>query len=306
MKKYQLAIIGVLLFGFLAITFWNQISDAEKNKEITASQAGNSHSDIRQFWEYYHTATDLRVEEQYPEAANYYRRVLSLNPVHEDALYYMGNVQMQMGHYQEAKKSWHLLITKNRFSSRGHSQLGMLYFCTDKENDQFDLVSSREHFKRAAELNREETGPLLNLSKINLLHEQYNRSEKYLNDITSTNFMNEEAFFLLGYLAWRDGNHEKAGRNLTRSAEIVSKYSKSDMAGEGATKSGSSPMILEDNRCDFIGNTIQNLLGRQASDSQDIPADQLYHRFAEKMAELRKALSIPIQSDVRHSEEAGK
>ena len=61
------------------------------------------------FWEAIRSATTHRIAGRIAEAAADYQRAVELDPRHEDALYYIGNMRFELGEYARAgewRKGW--------------------------------------------------------------------------------------------------------------------------------------------------------------------------------------------------------
>jgi enediyne biosynthesis protein E4 len=179
------------------------------NQTLTVGKATSTHADIREFWERFRDATRLRIAGSHAAARVAYTRALELNPRHEDALYYLGNTELELGHYREALAAWERLVAVNAGSARAHSRLGDLYLCGDPGAPR-DLAKAATEFHRAAEINREETGPLLRLGELALIRSRPGDATRYLDAVIGSHARSVEAHLLKGYVAWQQGQREPA------------------------------------------------------------------------------------------------
>jgi len=290
MKKILLITAAVLLLLFLGIHYWKTHSKRSitKIKKTSAHLAKDSISEKQrtmEFWELYNQASRLRVAGKPQRAKHKYEKAVKLNPDHRGTLYYLGNIYLRDREYQKAEKDWLKLIKVNPKSARAASQLGNLFFCADSSNPLYQPGRARKFYERASTLNREETGPLLELAKVNLVLGQYDRAKENLEDITVTNFQSYKAYYLLGYLYWRDSNQDKEERFYRKAKKIFDgEYSDEAVAGEGATKSGNAPLLADNTNCDrisfFVDSHLAKRLPKVQSDYREL--HQLIMDLAQK------------------------
>ncbi len=284
MKRGFLIVFLFLFVAFAAVTLMKNAprSNASQlaGKEPGIEQAKKSERVL--FWDYYNRATQYRIGNNAPAAVNYYRQALKINPSHENALYYLGNMQMILERYGEARKTWNHLLEINPLSARSHSQLGFLYCCNNTGNKLYDLEQAYHHFNRAALLNREETGPMLQLAKIDLIRGRTDEARNRLDAIIRSNFRSVEAYFMRGYLAWSQGH-------IGQSHELLSKAStlhtgtdpKSENVGEGATNSGDNAMLSEALRCSFLTDRIEEWTPTVSV--SELMITEIYTRFKQEL-----------------------
>ncbi|MDX1617404.1 MAG: tetratricopeptide repeat protein [Balneolaceae bacterium] len=281
MKKTFIGIFVLFGIAFLAITYLKQdpASGPETQAETAAEGAAaeRSKSEVIEFWDAYERATDLRTTGDYREALPIYEQALSINPEHQNSLYYRGNLLLRSGRFEEAEQSWKKLARVNPSSARAHSQLGTLYSCWDAANPLYDLDRAGRHFEEAARLNREETGPLLQLAKIDMANGDWGRAERKLKDVISSNFRSAEALFLMGYIEWTRENSAESDSLLHRSVSIVKGTAKEKNVGEGDTEKGSSPLWAGRFRCSLYSGRIHDLL--EEADPSDLRGDPVYRSF---------------------------
>ncbi len=195
---------------------------------------------VRAFWQIYRAATQYRIAGKLDSALQKYEEALVLNAIHEDALYYGGNMYLELGDSRRAEKAWQALLRVNPVSTRAHLQLGGLYLNYTNPGH-FDLDRAEAEFKQAHALNKEENGVLLRLGQTALLRGNLQLAASYLADLTGSNYKNVEAHFIVGYIAWKNGDRVRA-EQFFREARDMAKPRKpvNGVHGEGDTKTGKS------------------------------------------------------------------
>jgi Flp pilus assembly protein TadD len=204
---------------------------------------------VRRFWQLYRQATDLRIAGRTADAAEAYSRALALNAEHQDALYYQGSVEFDLGHLGEAERAWRRLVAVDPSNARGHSQLGVLYSCVGQPG-LLHLDSAIAEFTRAHEINREESGPLLHLGEIALLQGDLAQARSLFDKVAASNVSGVEAPFYLGYLTWKAGAPDRAAQLLAVAAARAQPTRQvRAVPGEGDTRAGTGPMVTSTVRC---------------------------------------------------------
>lgn len=204
---------------------------------------------VQAFWLLYREATDHRVARRKELAAASYEQALKINPNHEDVLYYLGGLRLELGDFQGAALAWRHMLSLNASNARAHSQLGALYLCLD-ERAPLQLDSAEYHLGRAHQLNKEENGPLLRLAELELLRGDHAAARRYLGLVLATHSDNASARFLSGYVAWKAGDLTRARSELAKSAAAgISRPAPAGVSGEGDTKRGSTALTSGGERC---------------------------------------------------------
>lgn len=237
MKKILIVALASFAAIFIIITLIKNTPDALEIQEAASTYSAEEKERVIKFWNTYREATDLRLQGQWEQAAEGYKRALELNDKHEDALYYLGNMYLELSRFKEAEEYWKKLAEVNPRNSRAYVQLGRLYLSSD---DFFDIDKAENAAKEALKINKEETGPVLLLGEVNLIRGQLDVAASYFDAVTASNFKSIEAYFLGGYVAWKKGD-KKTARNLFLEAVKLSKPpdpSKDKVIGEGDTKKG--------------------------------------------------------------------
>lgn len=257
MKRVFFIILSLLLVLFVAITLLKHRSSEVNSENSGVEKTITEKKKIQRFWEIYRQATEHRIAGNYQEAAEEYSRALRLNNRHEDTLYYLGNMYLELGEFREAEKAWKRLVQINPNSARAHFQLGILYL-NFEQKEFFNIKSAEVEFKRALEINKEETGPLLRLGQIALIRGDLPEAQHYFNAVIGSNYRSVEAHFLNGYITWKTGNSRKALSLLEKAV----KYSRplepvKGILSEGDTKQGRSSGMP--NRYPIFQNHLRDL-----------------------------------------------
>jgi len=219
---------------------------------IAAVPGMNDRERVQRFWAIYREASGYRIAKDAQRAAATYARALELNPRHEDALYYMGSMRVELGEFTDAADAWRRLLAVNPNSARTHSQLGVLYMCLD-QGALFQLDSAELHLRRAHEINKEENGPLVRLAEVALMRGDRASAQRDLTAVLRNDQANATAHFYMGYLALRNKDLTKAREELGRAAKapLTPPRPPGAASGEGDTKAGAK-MSHESVRCDQL------------------------------------------------------
>lgn len=211
--RVHYGVIALLVLSFGAITAMKYGPWSETPAEAGATTTAQEERVLR-FWSLYDEATQHRIGGGPEKAAARYAEALKLDPDHEDALYYLGNVQAQLGQLAQAGATWTRLASVNPSSARAYTQLGELHFCAKR-----DVEPARTAYQQALEIHNEETRPLLRLAEIALVQEQWAEAQRYVDAVLGSNYESAEAYLLNGYLAWRAGRSQEATVMLARASQ---------------------------------------------------------------------------------------
>lgn len=246
--KRMVIIIGLaLVAGFTAISIWKELRyPAPEPVDVQAKISEAEKAETLRFWKVYREATRLRLDGERKKSIPFYREALTIDPDHEDALYYFGNVMFEIKEYDSAITMWRRLVRVNKVSARAHYQLGAVYSC-GALGAPFDLDIAKQEFMRAKEINPEETGSIMKLGEVSILRGESAEALDYLLRALQSNPQSSQSYYLVGYLHWRAGRNEAAMSALGKALE----YSKTDNSGEtrsqeGDTKIGGGGPILAD------------------------------------------------------------
>ena len=215
-----------------------------------APVARSDRAGVEAFWALMREATEQRVAQQPAAALTTYERALVLNPTHADALYYAGSMQLELGAWTAAAAAWHRMIAADPRSARAASQMGSLFLCLDP-GAPFSPDSAERYFRRAHEINKENTGPLLSLGEAALLRGNQAEARKQFETVIATHATSAPAHFYLGYLAFKAGDASAASRAFARSQELPAAAVVAGATNEGDTKTG-EPIRAHRPRCDAL------------------------------------------------------
>ena len=244
-RNIHLYLLLLWTFCFLG-TSCEKTTDQNKNLPGAVDPLQNHNdlsvkkNDIKDFWISFRKATRYRTRENWDSAIIEYKKALIIDPEHEDALFYLGNMYLETGQFVKAEQCWKSLSEINPESAKAYFQLGNLYMNFDRENF-FNLDSAEKYIRMTSKLNRLTTGPLLALARIRLVKQDLEKADELLKAVIGSNDKNTEAYFLRGYIYWLKGMNEEAliqFRNAIETSEPEAPVE--GVLSEGDTKSGSS------------------------------------------------------------------
>lgn len=248
MKRWIIISFAAFIALFIMITLLKNRSPQQSEKIGRERYSISEKEKIREFWQHYRQGTQHRLAGKIHLAAEEYRQALQLDDRHEDALYYLGNMYLELDEFDQAKTAWQRLIQINSSSTRAHFQLGDLYLCFEQEKF-FNIDAAEAEYLRAMDINKEETAPLLRLGEVALIRGDLTESQSYLENVIGSNYKNVEAHFLLGFIDWKQGRRQKALTLLNK----AKKYSRPERSspkftGEGDTKTGRGLVLPESSK----------------------------------------------------------
>jgi len=276
MKKFFIIVILVFFGLFIVITLFREQSTHVNSESSDTRRTLNEKENIRKFWDIYRQATEHRIAGRYTDAVAEYEKALMFNAQHEDALYYLGNVYLELDNVKGAANAWKRLVHINPKSSRAHFQLGDLYLSFDQKG-LFNIDSAEAEFKQTLAINKEETAPLLRLGQIALIRNNLSDAEHLFDAVIASNFKSVEAYFLNGYVSWKTGNRQKALNLLARASQVSHPAQKKDAApGEGETPFENISALSEESKHQPIFNTFYKELSGLDSVSLKKQMDNRY------------------------------
>lgn len=274
-------LIGIAAVAVLAFVLRTREERSAPGRSVAAAPGADSaRARARLFWERFRTATAYRTAGQLPQAAAAYTEALALDSMHEDALYYLGNMEMEMGRYAEAERAWQRLVTVNPRSDRGHGRLGELHLCMEDAAWR-DLPRAEAEFQQALRINREQVGPLLRLGQIALLERRGREAADYFAAVLGTNAGSGPAHYYAGYLAWKGGDERTAHGHYERALDSTPPPSKG--SNEGDTKNAPPPTPLQDPTCPAFQMHLVTVGGPAGRDTMEAS----YRQLDELIARLR-------------------
>ena len=119
-------------------------------------------------------------------------------------------------------------------------QLGKLYF-NYKSVEYFNLEQADLKFQKAIDINQDFLQPVLNLAEIAIIQENYLASQERLRVVLGSDDKNIEAWFLMGFIDFKNGNKKDANTKFIKACELaVPQNAENGVTGEGDTKTGKS------------------------------------------------------------------
>ncbi len=243
------AVASVILVGCaeepVSRTPETRVSDTERQR-------------VQQFWAQYRSATQARIRGDADAAAAGYRQALTLNPDHHDALYYLGNMELERGQFAEAQAAWQHLLDLDSTSSRAHTQLGRVYTCSDR--DTIDATAAQAAFHKALAINQEETGPLILLGQVAIVLDSLTLARRHFEDVLLTNERSVAAHYFSGFIHWTADDRGRALSSFEAAiAAATPLQDTTGVPGEGDTKQGITPLVAESNYCRGFEQQYENL-----------------------------------------------
>ncbi len=238
-NKTWLILIAALISAFIIVTI---VKNRDKGNSRPSDNSIENPQLVhnKEFWSLYREATAFRINSEWSKAIERYEEALGINPEHEDALYYLGNMFLESGNRQEAEATWLHLVRLNNHSARAHYQLGYLYM-QPASNELFDLGKAVSELKKALAINPDFIQPLIHLGQISLYQGNVTQSMEYFSTVLGTDPENDISNFLSGYIFWKKGNDSKALEYFTTAYKLVtSEISEADFSNEGDTFEGES------------------------------------------------------------------
>jgi tetratricopeptide (TPR) repeat protein len=267
----------------------DQVLHVVEGEEPAKTAGGTDREQVLRFWELYREATDHRVAGRTREAASGYESALELKDDHEDALYYLGNMYMELGEHASAEEAWRRLVEVSRSSARAHSRLGDLYRCPELD-EFFDLDAAEAEFSRALDINREDFAPVLQLGQVALLRRDIPKALGYFDAVLGSNESNAEAHFFKGYIAWKGGAPQQGRESFVRAVSLARPAEPADgMSREGDTRAGSAPLVVATSICPGLRAHTDDLrsVGPSVAEAE---AEQSYRRLDRYLDEVRRKL----------------
>jgi tetratricopeptide (TPR) repeat protein len=241
------------------------------NQRVVVTEGKTATTDraqVQSFWKLYREATAQRVAGRTQLASGGYARALEINPDHEDALYYYGSTQLDLGDFDGAARAWRHLLSVNASSARTHSRFGTLFLCLDP-GAPFQLDSAEQHLRRAHELNKEENGPVLRLGEVALLRGDLASARRHIGTVLGTHAESVPAHFYAGYIAWKQGDIARARAEFQLAVSAPESQAPGGVLGEGDTKPGTAPLRTGGERCNQLRAIAEH--PRAADPERDMP-----------------------------------
>lgn len=241
MRKWisSITIIGLILIAFIFLYFRKNRLEVQ-NTPLAEEISINDKETIDNFWTHQRRATGHRIAGEWGPATQEYKKALAIDPTHENSIYHLGNMYLELDQYDSAEYQWTLLIQHNPTSARGHFQLGNLHF-DYKNRMYYDLNVAKKEFETTFGINKDFMQPALQLGHIALLQNDISEAMDYYTKVIGSNRDNSEAYLLLGYSQFKSGNKKAASVAFEKAVNFSKSSDDSSLASsEGDTKDGKS------------------------------------------------------------------
>ncbi len=188
---------------------------------------------VIEFWQAQRAAINaFKVERNSHKAILLFKKALTIDPNHEDSLYYLALALVTTGKLEEGIETLEKLTGVNPSSHRAHTQVG--YLRARNAESLADYSAAKKSLERAAAINPEETGVLLLLGEIYLIQGELEKADQRFTWICRSNPRSIPGFLFRGYIAWRAGDRVGAQRFLHRAMETKKQEKKpKGSTGEG-------------------------------------------------------------------------
>ncbi len=168
---------------------------------------------LLQFWQKQHAAMDaMKRERNFTKAVQLFRAALAINPEHEDSHYYLANCLAALGEVAAAIEELDALARINPQNHRAFQRKGELLAASARSRGQ--LNPARQALDKALRLNPEETGTLVLLGEVALAQGDFAVAERDFTNACQANPRAANAWFLRGYMAWKQGDPRRVSREL--------------------------------------------------------------------------------------------
>jgi Tfp pilus assembly protein PilF len=241
--------------------------------DVPSSSAELTPTMLTAFWDKQHAAMDaMKREHDYGKAIVLFRQALSINPSHEDSHYYLANCLAASGDISAALAELDRLARINPQNHRAFQRKGELMAASADSRRQ--LEAAREPLKAALRLNSEETGTLLLLAEVELTLGNFAAAQKHLAHVCQANPRAANAWFLRGYIAWKQ--HEKYETLAMLEATRTARGRDWKPAGSAAEGDVNGRMFRESG---FLNVFEERWNGSMQSDNIYVPLDSYVRPF---------------------------
>ncbi len=192
----------------------------------------------KRFYALREQALTARIDGNGRSAVEHYQQALALWPGHADCLYYLGNTYLELGLQTAALGAFERMVAFDERGSQGWMQIGLLRL-PGGESSLDDVDRAGAAFQRCADLNSEESRPILQLGVVALLTDDLAQAQRLFMHAARLNPRSVQACWFGGQVAWRAGDRAKAAELLARAHELAGATGAGESASnEGDTRSG--------------------------------------------------------------------
>jgi tetratricopeptide (TPR) repeat protein len=229
-------ILIVFVFFYLQKNTSIETDDIVEKKEISKDDK----KQIDNFWSHYRKANNFRIAGDWEPAVYEYKQALAIDPFHDNSLYHIGNMFLELEQYDSAEWYWMLQLKENPRSARAHFQLGNLHF-NYQNRDYYDLEVAKKEFETTFDINKDFLQPALQLGHIALIENDVSKAIENYQKVIGSNINNVEAHFILGYSYYKKKDVGKAFIAFENAVNFSISNGEPVMASsEGDTRDGKS------------------------------------------------------------------
>ena len=175
----------------------------------------NKDSTIKEFFK---LAVQNHQKNNLSEAANFYEKILKINPEHFHSIFYLGTLSVQIKNYERSIELLKKAIKINPLHADANNNLGLSFKKKNKNEE------ARKYFEKAIEINPKHLEAHNNLG---ILLKKLNKNEearKYFEKAIEINPNHAGLHNDLGVVFHRLGENEKARKCYEKAIEINSNY----------------------------------------------------------------------------------
>jgi len=254
----------------------NQIWDLTQGEPEARSFRPHRESnkiEVSRFWEKERAAMDaMQRSHDAATAAKLFREALAIDPEHEDSRYYLANCVAAQGDFPGAVAQLDVLVRINPQSHRALQRKGELL--ASAASSRSDLERARTPLMAALELNPEETGTLVLLGEVALSTGDFGTAERHLTHACQANVRAARAWFLRGYIAWKQSDASRAAAMLKAARAALG----ADWKPQGAVLEGDVKNRMS-REAGFLDVFVQEWDGDQTAAHAYEKLDQYVRRF---------------------------
>jgi tetratricopeptide (TPR) repeat protein len=190
------------------------ITEGEPTPRVFLHRRPPTREEEVRFWAKQRAAMDaMKRDRDMAKAAGLFREALVLDPNHEDSRYYLANCLAAHGDIAGALAELETLAQLNPQSHRAFQRKGELV--ASSASTRAELSSARPPLLEALRLNSEETGALVLLGEVDLALGNLNSAGQRLARACQANARASDAWFLRGYIAWKQHDSGQAAEMLS-------------------------------------------------------------------------------------------
>ncbi|MBT5926301.1 MAG: tetratricopeptide repeat protein [Verrucomicrobia bacterium] len=200
---------------------------------VSTTSPKNERDQTIAFWNFQRAGMNaFKQDRNFALATEHFKKALSLNANHEEALFYHASSLIELSRTDEAIQQLQHLTEVNPHSLRGYQQWGTLRSMTATTDG--DWTQAEELLLKARAINPEETGVLQLLAEVALKREHLEQADKRFSQVIASNPRAARAHYLRAYISWKNKNSDKTVEHLQKAREALGP----EWQPEGTTSEG--------------------------------------------------------------------